>query len=60
MLGFTSACLVLMVLWHVLLYLLTMSSNLSIKTFFEIEVMFLLILLFKVLIINLAATTDFP
>ena len=60
MLGFTSAGLVLMVLWHVLLYLLTMSSNLSIKTFFEIEVMFLLILLFKVLIINLAATTDFP
>ena len=60
MLGFTSAGLVLMVLWHVLLYLLTMSSNLSITTFFEIEVMFLLILLFKVLIINLAATTDFP
>ena len=60
MLGFTSAGLVLIVLWHVLLYLLTMSSNLSIKTFFEIEVMFLLILLFKVLIINLAATTDFP
>ena len=60
MLGFTSAGLVLMVLWHVLLYLLTMSSNLSIKTFFEIEVMLLLILLFKVLIINLAATTDFP
>ena len=60
MLGFTSAGLVLIVLWHVLLYLLTMSSNLSIKTFFEIEVIFLLILLFKVLIINLAATTDFP
>ena len=37
MLEFTSAGFILIVLWYVLLYLLTMSSNLSIHTFFNIE-----------------------
>ena len=38
---FTSTGVILMVLWYVLLYLLTMSSNLSIYTFFDIEAMYL-------------------
>ena len=38
---------------------LTMSSNLSIHTFFDIEVMYLYILFFMVLI-NVSASTDFP
>ena len=40
------------------LYLLAMSSNLLIYTFFDIEVMYFQILFFKVLA-NLSATTDF-
>ena len=39
--------------------LITISSNLSIKTFFDIEVMYLYILVFRIQI-NLSATTDFP
>ena len=50
---------ILFALWYVLLYLLTMSSNLSIYTCFHIEFIYLEILLFKVLL-NLSATTDFP
>ena len=45
-----------MVLWYVLFYLLTMSSN---YTLFDIEVRYLQILFFKVLI-HLSAATDFP
>ena len=32
---------ILIALWHLLSYLLTVSSNLSIQTFFETEVMYL-------------------
>ena len=46
------------VLWHVLFYLLTISSNSSIYTFFNTEVTYLLILFFKVLT-NLSATADY-
>ena len=49
---------ILLVLWHVLLYSSTISYNLLIYTFFDIEVMYMWILAFKVLI-NLSATTDF-
>ena len=59
MFDFTSTGFILIVLWYVLLYLLTMSSNLSIYTFFETEVMYLEILFFKVLM-NLSEVTDFP
>ena len=52
-LDFTSADFILIVL-YVLLDSSTILSNLSICTFFDIEVLF-----FKVLI-NLSATTDFP
>ena len=45
-------------LWYVLLYLFTMSLNISINTFFDIEAMYFYILFFKVLI-NLSATTNF-
>ena len=41
------------------MYLLTISSDLSIYRFFDIEVMYLSILFFKVLI-NLSAKVDFP
>ena len=37
-LEFTSACFILTILWYVLLYLFSILSNLSIYTFFEIEV----------------------
>ena len=37
MFGFTSTGFILIVLWYVLLYLLTISYNLSIETFFENE-----------------------
>ena len=50
---------ILIVLLHMLLYLLTISSNLLIYMFFDIEVIYSYILLFKVLI-NLSATADFP
>ena len=54
---FTSTSFILIVLWYVLLYLLTISSNLRIYTFFYIEVTYLKISFFKVLI-NLYATID--
>ena len=41
MLEFTSKGFILMVLLYTLLYLLTMSSNLSIYKFFDIEVIYL-------------------
>ena len=50
---------ILIVLWYVLLHLFTMSSNLSIYTFFDIEDTHSYILFFKVLM-NLSATTGFP
>ena len=37
----TSKGFILIVLWHLLSYLLTVSSNLSIQTFFETEVVYL-------------------
>ena len=40
-LGFTSTGFILIVLWYVLLYLLTISSNLWIYTFFDIQVIYL-------------------
>ena len=55
---FTSTSFILSAFWHELLYLLTTPSNLSIYTFFDIEVIYLLILFFKVLI-NLSETTYF-
>ena len=55
MLSFTSASFFLMVLWDMVLYLWTMSSNLSIYTFFDIEVLYYIFVL-----INLSARTDFP
>ena len=58
MFGFTSTGVILMVLWYVLLYLLTMTSTLSMYTYFDIEVMYLWILLCKVLT-NFYVTTDF-
>ena len=58
-LSLTSAGLILIVLLFVLLYLLTMLSNLSIYTFFDIEIIYLKILVFKVLI-SLSATAVFP
>ena len=57
--GFTSRGFILMVLGYVLLYLFTISSNLSRYTLFDIEVMYLKILFSKVLK-NLSATTDSP
>ena len=48
-----------MVLWYVLLHSSTILSKTSKETFFEIAVICLQILFFKVLI-NLSATTDFP
>ena len=59
MLEITSTGFILIVLWCILLYWLTVLSNLSINTFFDTEVISLWILLFKVLI-KLPATTDFP
>ena len=50
---------ILIVLWYVLLYLLIMSSNLSIYTFFWYWNHILEILFFKILI-NPSAPTDFP
>ena len=55
----TSAGFILIVLWYILLYSFTTSFNLSIYTFFDIEVMTLQILVFKFLI-DLSATTYFP
>ena len=46
MLDFISKGFILMVLWYVLLYSLTISSNLSIYIFFNIEVIYLQILFF--------------
>ena len=40
-LGFTSTGFILIVLWYVLSYLLTISSNLWTYTFFDIEVIYL-------------------
>ena len=54
-LGFIWTRFILIILWYVLLYLLTISTNLSIYTFFDIEVMYLWIFL-----MNLSAATDFP
>ena len=48
--NFPSTGFILIVLWYVLLYLLTISSNLSIYRFFETEVKYL----------NFSAITDFP
>ena len=47
---------ILIVLWYVLFYLFNMSSNLPIYTFFDIEIVYLKILLFNFLIILSAAT----
>ena len=58
-LSLTSTGFMLIVLWYVLLYSFTISSNLLIYTFFYIEVTYFQILVFKVLI-NFSATTDFP
>ena len=54
----TSPSFILIVLWYVLPYLFTISSNVSKYTFFDIEVMYLQILVFKVLI-YLSTATDF-
>ena len=54
----TSTGLILIVLWCVLLYSFTISPYLLIYIFFDIEFLYLLILVFKVLI-NLSATIDF-
>ena len=54
----TSAGFIVIVLWYILLYLFPISSNLSIYTFYDIEVMYLQILVFRV-IINLSATIEF-
>ena len=59
MLDFTSTGLILIVPWYVLLYLLTISPNLPMYTFFEIEVIYFKILFFQVLI-NVLVATDFP
>ena len=53
----TSIWFILIVLWYVLLYLLTISFNLSIYTFFDIAEIYYT-LFFKVLT-NLLATIDF-
>ena len=58
MLDFTSTRFLLMFLWDIFFYSLTISSNLSINTFFDIGVEYLEILFFKILM-NLLATTDF-
>ena len=58
-LSLTSTGFILIVLWYVLFYSFIISSNLSIYTFFDTEVMYLQILVFKVLM-NLSAATDFP
>ena len=58
MLDFISTGFILMLLWYVLLYSLTISSILSKDTFFDIEVIYFSILFFKVLI-NLSAIKDF-
>ena len=57
MLGFTSVGVILMVLWYVLLYLF-MSLKLSIYPVYEIVVLYLSTLFFKVLKI-LSEITDF-
>ena len=54
---FTSKSFILIVLGYVLLYLLTMSSNLSIYTFFDFEVFLINFVLYDSN--NLSATTDF-
>ena len=59
LISLTSISFILIVLWYVLLYLLTISSNLLIYKFFDAEVMYFYISVFKVLI-NLLAITDFP
>ena len=56
---FTSPGFIFIVLWSVLFYLFTITYNLWIYTFFDIKVIYLKILFFKILI-NLWATTDFP
>ena len=56
-LQFASAGFILMV--YVLLHSLSITSNLSIYTFFVMEVIYLLILFFNVLI-NLSGTANFP
>ena len=43
-LGFTSTGFALIVLWYALLYVLTISSNLSIYTFLDTEVIYLLLM----------------
>ena len=58
-LDFTLTGFILIVLCYVLLYLFTISSNLSIYTFFETEGTYLKISFFKVLM-NLLAVTYFP
>ena len=58
-LDLTSGGFISIVLWYLLFYLLTISANLLIYTFFNVEVICLQILFFKVLI-NLSETTDFP
>ena len=58
MLDFTSTRFLLMFLWDIFFYSLTISSNLSINTFFDIGVEYFEILLLKILM-NLLATTDF-
>ena len=57
-LDFTSAGFILVVLWYVLLYLLTISAKLLIYTIFDTEVIYLLILFFR-LLINFSPTADF-
>ena len=54
---FTSTGFILIALWYVLLYLLTLSSNLLICTYFDFEAIYLEILFFKVLI-NLSAAAN--
>ena len=58
-LDFTSTGFILVVLWYVLLYLFTTLPKLSMHTFFDIEVKYVSILFFTVLII-LSETTGFP
>ena len=56
---FTSTGLILIFLWYVLLYIFPLSSNLLIYSFFDIEVIYLWISFFMVLI-NFLGTTNFP
>ena len=58
-LGFTSTVFILIVLWYVLLYLLTISSNLSIYTFLILKSCIYKFCFLRFFLINLSAAKDF-